>query len=157
MRSELEKKAEGLFKHYAKQLIKLFGTKPTWSDQLLSVGRQMFGMQFVGVYSVNEKFPIKRGGMYLINTDPIGKPGEHWISLYIGTNGNNAYIYDSFGRQAKCLVKALTRRLEGRKFKIKNSDLSDKEQKENSDVCGPLSLAWLLVVKRMGIRAAMLI
>lgn len=34
---------------------------------------------------------------YIMNTDPISKPGKHWVAVYLSANGNNEF-FDSYGR-----------------------------------------------------------
>ena len=52
---------------------------------------------FRGVYSRNE-LPIRAPttSLYVCNTDPNHKPGEHWVTIYIGNDRRGEY-FDSFG------------------------------------------------------------
>ncbi len=52
----------------------------------------------IGVYARN-KLPCKvntRPSAVIVNTDPHGQPGEHWITIYLNTDGSVDY-FDSFG------------------------------------------------------------
>ena len=42
------------------------------------------------------KLPPRRPLLIVCNTDPHDKPGEHWIVMYIGSNGVGEY-FDSYG------------------------------------------------------------
>ena len=52
---------------------------------------------FRGVYSRNE-LPIAAptASLYVCNTDPNYKPGEHWVTIYIDSDRRGEY-FDSFG------------------------------------------------------------
>jgi len=38
----------------------------------------------------------KRPALLIANTDPITKPGQHWVAFYIGKNGEGEF-WDSYG------------------------------------------------------------
>ena len=52
---------------------------------------------FRGVYARN-KLPIRAPttSLYVCNTDPNHKPGEHWVTIYINNDRRGEY-FDSFG------------------------------------------------------------
>jgi hypothetical protein len=54
----------------------------------------------------------------------------------------------------KKLVPHLVKHIAKSGRKIVSSDRKDKEQRGLSVICGHLSLAWLAVVKDLGVRAA---
>jgi len=62
-------------------------------------------ISFRGVYSSDE-LPVTTptSSLYVINTDPSTKPGEHWVVVYIGVKRHCDY-FDSFGRVP--LVKSI--------------------------------------------------
>ena len=106
------------------------------------------------MFAQDEKFDIVPG-YYIINNDISTGPGEHWTSLIV--TSKTAYIYDSFARDSKKLLKHLTKRLSGlsgKKIKIIDADRTDKEQKMTEIICGHLSIAFLHVANDLGIRAA---
>ena len=113
--------------------------------------KTLFGIKYKGIFSQNQKFEFKPG-YYIINTDLKTGPGVHWIALVL--TKTNAYIYDSFARNSNKLVSHLVKRLKLAKYTIINSDPRDREQKETEIICGHLSIAWLSVVKELGIRMA---
>lgn len=146
-----EQKAELLFKKYKTQLIAKLGRKALYNDQLDSIGKQLF-KTWNGV-NPQDQVSLKPG-YQIINVDTSKQSGSHWVAIY--STKKTFYIYDSFARRSTNLLKILTKKLSQKNIKFLDSDRSDAEQFGNkSEVCGQLSLAWLLVVKEMGIRAAM--
>ena len=58
-------------------------------------------MIFVGVFAADTLPPIprsKRPCAYIVNTDPISLPGQHWVVIYFGKKRRPAEYYDSYGR-----------------------------------------------------------
>jgi hypothetical protein len=51
---------------------------------------------FQGVFST-DTLP-SHPKLFVCNTDPSTKPGEHWIAIYVSKDGRGEY-FDSFGRQ----------------------------------------------------------
>ena len=153
-RTKNEKESEKLFRKHKKRLTKSFGIHALSNTEIDRYGRDMFQTKWRGCFAQNDKFGVKPG-YYIINNDISTGPGEHWVGMYI-TKGA-AYIYDSFARDHKSLLRHLTKRLASRKIKIYASDRSDKEQGITEIICGHLSLAWLHVIKDLGIRRAILI
>ena len=64
------------------------------------------------------------------------------------------YVFDSFARATiKQLMKILSKKAKHKQIKIVDSDRSDAEQRDESALCGQLCLAWLCVVKQLGVRS----
>ena len=153
MKTLTEANAHKKFEQYARQLIKVLGRKATTGKQIDTVGKRLFGNKYMGSYAQDDKsIPWRNNKFYIINTDKKNGPGIHWVSLY--NAGKTAYLYDSYGRNHKSLLRHLTKQLKEKNIKIVNSD-QDKEQSKSSAICGPLSLAWLAVVHNYGIRSAL--
>jgi hypothetical protein len=78
-------------------------------------------------------------------------PGSHWVAISI--TPKKIYIYDSFARKSKDLLSFLYNQAKLRNMKIidmnKNSD-----QQKRSTVCGPISLAWLIMLDAYGVKSA---
>ena len=146
----MEKKAESLFRKHTKRLVSKLGHHALTDQEIDFYCGTAFQRKWRGCYAQDEKFLIKPG-YYIINNDVSTGPGEHWVGLVI--TPKTAYIYDSFARDSKKLLKHLTKRLSGKNI-IKNVDRTDKEQKINQVICGHLSIAWLHVAHDLGIRAA---
>jgi hypothetical protein len=54
----------------------------------------------IGVYA-SDTVPRKiaeRPICFIVNTDPISKPGKHWYAVYLHADGN-AEVFDSYGRE----------------------------------------------------------
>ena len=88
----------------------------------------------------------------IINVDTLGMPGSHWCAIYQDTK-KNMYIYDSFSRTSKKLLKHLYDKAKLKGFKIIDVNKS-ADQFGKSQICGPIALAFLATVERFGISAA---
>ena len=142
---------EEVFRQYAEKIISKVGKNGLYSDVIHKIGKKLFKTMWNGANSVDKvKF---KSGYQIVNLDTSKQNGSHWVSLYI--KGNNAYIYDSFARSSKTILKSLVKELKIKKYKIYESDRKDKEQRDSSKVCGQLSIAWLYVVLNYGTQNAM--
>lgn len=71
-----------------------------WSNQIETVLTRDTKTQpvFGGVYASDQLpkdlLPGKR--LYVANTDPASKPGQHWVAFYFDQNGGCSY-FDSYG------------------------------------------------------------
>jgi hypothetical protein len=154
-----EKEVLKSFNKHKKALIKAMGTKSTTDRQLNTMAKQLFGAKYLGTYS-QDNIPWKKVNSILnfnntfaiINTDPVGKHGVHWVALYI--TAKTVYIWDSYGRNSKALLPLFVAQLKTRKYRFKDSD-NDIEQSKKSQICGQLCLSWMLTVKDLGIMNAM--
>ena len=148
-----------VFNKHKKALIKAMGTKSTTDRQLNTMGKQLFGAKYLGTYS-QDNIPWKKvhsiinfnNTFAIINTDPVGKPGVHWVGLFV--TAKTVYIWDSYGRKSQTLLPILVKQLKTRKYKFKDSD-NDTDQSRRSQICGQLCLSWMLTVKDLGIHNAM--
>ena len=147
----MEQKAESLFKKYKKKYIATLGRQPLDNFKIDTLCNTLFGIKYRGSYPVDQKFEFKPG-YYVINTDLKKGSGIHWVAMVL--TKTNAFIYDSFGRDSNKLIAHLVRRLKLAKYKIINSDRKDKEQGNLQLICGQLSIAWLSVVKELGLKSA---
>ena len=91
------------------------------------------GPAFGGVYPSNKLpksvYPGKR--LFIANTDPAGKPGEHWVAFYFHPDGHCIY-YDSYGSPP--LLRAFSRFMENNShYWIFNTQ---GVQDINSSLCG---------------------
>jgi len=104
------------------------------------LGSALFGEEWCGVFSSDQLGIINRGyGRYaIINTKPKGHPGEHWCAVY--SNKKTPVVYDSFGRKIWMGTTPTD---------------PDIEQHDLEHNCGARCLAWLLLVKHFGIKAAL--
>jgi hypothetical protein len=147
-----ERKAEAAFLKYKRKIINSIGNKETTDVQLNALGRDLFGSKYLGTYP-QDKAPIGKTGMMIVNTDISSGSGIHWVAVY--STVKTIYVFDSYARPSSKLLKVLFRDAKTRKINIIDSDRSDSEQRDNTAICGQLSIAWLCVVKQMGIKNAM--
>ena len=140
-----------IFNCYKIRLIQKLGTKQTDNEQLEKLGYALLKGRFQGVYP-QDKLPVNRSGYYVMNTDTSNKPGIHWVGVVV--TKKTVYVWDSFGRKSKTLLKVLTKNAKAVNKVVVDAEY-DREQSILSEVCGPLSLAWLLTVKQTGIKNAL--
>lgn len=137
-------------------MIRKLGRGRTTTTQLNRVGRQLFGDdEWAGAWPVNAKpkLPKTDRKFMILNLDNVGEPGSHWVAVYI--KGSRAYIWDSFARSSKKIIPTWLRNTKHR-YKHYTAQRDGKtNQHAKTDICGQLSLAWLLFVKARGITSAL--
>ena len=141
------------FDKHRNALFKKLNRKDPLSDTICTeFGKAYLGNKYRGTYSQNS-LALTRG-YYIFNTDHSDNSGIHWVACV--NTGRTMYIYDSFARSRKQLLKTLTKRLKFNKadLKIVEADRNDAEQKGDSAVCGHLCLAFLFTAHDLGIRNA---
>ena len=151
-----EKLIEKNFLKLKKLFIKRLGRKGLYDSEVNQVCKKLFKSQWLGCHPQDKT--VFKPGYQIINTSlsTSGDGGVHWVAIFM--DGETIHIYDSFARPASKLLKFLTRTSKHKKIKIKNSDTSDQEQfGDKSQICGQLSISWLLCVQQYGIKSAMLI
>ena len=119
--------------------------KVTDDAQLKRVGSKLLGGHFLGAYSY-DKVPwsrVKNKSSFIINVDHSSKKGSHWVAAYC--EKGVCYLYDSFGRKSRKLLKPFLTMLKKQGYRYKDSD-HDQEQANAADTCGQFSLAWLYTV-----------
>jgi hypothetical protein len=147
-----ESEIKDKFDKKKQQLISLYGRKALDNVQCKNIGKKLIGKSFLGVYPV-DRVPLSRNGYGIINTDTYGNSGIHWCAFYL--RGKNIYIYDSFARHTSTVLKILYAKLKQKGIKVINSDLTDSEQRGNSQVCGIISLSWIHIAYKYGINNAL--
>lgn len=150
-----EQKAEGLFHRYKAAIIARFGRGPLSDTQIDEYGREAFGPVWGGVG--DQRLTLEPGRYYVVNTSYSPKSrGEHWVAIATSRAGI-VHLFDSFARNGSHLMPKLAAgiRKKGAGRHFIESDRTDAEQRGASAVCGHLSLAWLSVVRDLGIRAAL--
>ena len=143
-----------IFNEYKDEIIKEFGRVPMYDSQIKKFGREHIS-NFGGVYP-HDKFNPSDNRYYVINTSNSKGPGYHWVGIV--TTDANMYLFDSFHRDPDSIFNEIEKFQEDRQVvvtKIKNP--VQKDTPEDSNICGQLSLAWLLTAQHLGIRNAMLI
>ena len=136
-----------LFLRYKKNLILQYGKDGLWNDQIDYICKGLTPWR--GCH--NYKNAVFKSGYQIINTSIAG---THWVAIYISRN--KIYIYDSFARPISRLLNRFIK-LIPHKYTIIECNTNDAEQVGYSQVCGHISIAWLMVVKKLGIKKACLI
>lgn len=142
-------KSNALFLSYKKQFIKILGIKAITNHQINDICVKLF-RTWNGCNS--QDTIIFKNGYQIINTSRESERGVHWVALYI--TGKTVYVYDSFGRPTKKLLKILTAQANQKKINIIDSE-HDAEQFGRTQICGLLCISWLLVVQKLGVRQAL--
>ena len=136
-KEKMDSLAEIAYEKLRKKIAKFIGHDGVTSrEELDRAGRHFLKAKYAGAYAKDEfeKVKLTKQQPYaLVNTKP--SPGEHWMAHAL-VDGQ-IIKYDSFGVDA-------------------DTD-PDAEQVESEDNCGQRSLAWLVVLHKMGLREAMTI
>ena len=154
-----ESKALAHFRKYKRAIIRLVGHENAmYGDQIDALGRELFGRRWGGVTNQGDWRPTRRSGgtFYIVNTaHSTRSPGVHWVGLYV-TPAGVPYAYDSFGRNPRRLLHKVGKTARRAGHALLGTD-PDAEQPEGSEICGALSIAWLLSVRDLGVRMAALV
>lgn len=153
LEDKLEKKANEYYNMCLKYIEQnKTGKKTTYSDELDIICREIFGVQFKGIFASDKIPKLSTLAPYcILNLDRSGEPGSHWVALAKYNKG--AMLYDSFGRDDTTIIKDL--RFSGN-GKIIDTQ-SDAEQTLIQQNCGARCIAWLLVFHDLGAESAKLI
>lgn len=147
-----EREANRLYNIILRQVIKLVGNKTTFLSQLNTVGKQLLGVKFKGVFPSDEIPKLTNRTPYcILNLDKSYEPGSHWIAL--AKVKKKSIIYDSFGRTHTKIIPNLKYSGNGR---ILDTDL-DAEQKITEQSCGARSIGFLVFLDKYGPEMALLI
>ena len=131
--------------------IRKFGRKALTNFQIDDECFSLFGpKKFKGVHMQDSLKGSYAPGYYILNTDLEGNEGIHWIAMVV--TPKSAYIFDSFGRDMDSLLPILKKNLQKQKLKIIETE-KQAEQKGDSEICGHLTISWLLCCKKFGVRA----
>ena len=144
--------SSALLRPYKQQLLRELGREALYDDQLDVVGRREFKRRWGGVHPSDGVPPLKPNRFYIVNSGFKGGPGSHWVALYVSPGGR-VYVFDSFARTSTKIIPATVRRLGPEHFIEDANSVAD--QRGASEVCGVLSLAWLIAVRDRGIRQAL--
>ena len=98
---EIKKYFEGL----KDRIIKIWGNKALYDNEITDIAQQLIGKKYVGTFPI-DRVPLFGTDKYMIvNVDKSGLPGSHWVALYL--KGDTIFVYDSFARKTKKLLKIL--------------------------------------------------
>ena len=123
------------------------GINATFSNDLENMGRDLYGKNFIGVFSSDTVPNLTRNNMCcLVNTDSSRQSGTHWCALY--QLNNKTYFFDSFGRDYTKLSKYWINK---NWFPVLTSEKYRTQSFSTSD-CGPQSLAFIGTFKKYGVK-----
>lgn len=147
-----EDEVEKIYKTILKNIIEpLTGDETTYLNELLGVGKKLFGVKFKGVFPSDKIPKLNDLSPYaILNLDRSKEPGSHWVAIAKNDKDDITLLYDSFGREGNKIIKSLNYSGNGR---IVNTDL-DAEQKVKETNCGARCLAWLVVCDMYGFENA---
>ena len=144
---EKEKEVLSFFNKTKKNIINKYGSKGLDNYQMDEIGKKYLKNKFKGVFAVNN-IPFKPG-LYIVNTDKANKPGLHWIA--VKQTKTKIYIYDSFSRRSSKILKILYDKAIKKGLKIIDVN-TETDQYDKSELCGPISLSWLITMNTFGIK-----
>ena len=81
-----------------------------------------------------------------MNCTRLISPDAHWVAIY--QTPKTLYIYDSYGRLTKNVLKIISKTTTKKIVDSKH----DPEQYGHTNICGHLAISWLCVVHDLGIR-----
>ena len=125
------------------------GKDTTYLHQLDQFGKSLFGKKFKGCYPSDQIPKLTDLEPYcILNLDNSKQKGSHWVGVC--KDGNETFIYDSFGRANKKIIPTLKKSGNG---KIHDTD-RDVEQEIWQLDCGQRSMAFLCLCDGWGIELA---
>ena len=135
------------FNKTKREIIKKWGNHALDNQEVHEIGKELLGDKFKGVFP-SDRLEFKPG-YYIINSDKSGMPGSHWLGIII--KNKTMYVYDSYARKTNKLINHLYDKAKKLKYKI--VDINKKsDQKNSSQVCGPISISFLLTYNKFGIK-----
>jgi hypothetical protein len=148
-----EKKAHKQYSIILKQVKGLMGhSNTTFDKELNGAGRKLLGVKFKGVFPSDKIPKLNDLAPYaILNLDKSTEPGSHWIALI--KHGDDAIVYDSFGRDSKQIIPGL--HFSGNGIILNTDD--DAEQGVLQEDCGQRSLALLVFYDKFGAKDTLLI
>jgi hypothetical protein len=142
-----------LFNKHRDRLIREFGRGALNSSQVDEIGRREFGRRWGGVSDQATWVP-RNNRFFILNTARTpNSPGYHWVGVYVSPAGVPT-AYDSFGRNVHKLMYTANGMAKKRLGHALQGTDPKAEQKGDSQICGCLSVAFLCLVRDVGVRAA---
>jgi hypothetical protein len=98
--------------------------------------------KFENLYKINKsKFGL------VINLDTSGKPGSHWVALYVDLNKGNIFFSDSVGQQPNKYIKNYMNRIANYLIKkniTPNIKINKTRHQNKNSECGVYSINFIL-------------
>ena len=139
-----------LFNEYKDEMINKFGLVPMYDSQIKKFGKENIH-NFGGVFP-HDKFNPEDNRCYVINTGNSKSDGYHWVGV-VATD-KHLYVFDTFRRDLDSIFHDINKFKEDRSIitPVRDRDPIQHDTFADSNICGQLSLAWLLTVQHCGIR-----
>jgi len=139
-------------KQILKKLRSVYGIKALDNSQLELIGKELIGQGFCGVFAYDQ-YPISAPNCSyaILNTDNSRQSGTHWLMVY--KTGKTLYIFDSFGRFSKNVLKKFVKS-HTPEYKIIDINRTCDQGNEQQD-CGLRSITTGILIKRYGVEAIM--
>lgn len=140
-------------------MYRVLGKGITTDRQLNTVGKQIFGKEWLGVFPSDVKpYTLMKnatmdGKSYgIINVDGSGEPGSHWYSIFRDASQPNAkwYLWDSFARKSTRMIPKFIKTIGYRYIDLNKT----ADQKKSELDCGARAMAVLAYIKKYGIQSA---
>ena len=126
----------------------------TTDIELDKVGKHFFGKEWGGCHAEDDKVKLNPTQKYYIfNTDKKTGAGVHWVALYVDYPTKTVYIYS-----IHFIVKFQNYYLTGLYVEIKSEHMNvksgahEKHQRDCQNDCGQRSMAYLLLIKKFGVK-----
>ncbi len=145
MYKNIKRKAENDYIKFLKKIEKKYGSGETNNNQLLKIGRKIFGTKFIGVFASDQIPVMKHKEIAIVNLDDSSEPGSHWVSIV--KDNNKTYIYDSYGRKTYKILPELVQSGNGIILETEN----DIEQSRIQQNCGQRCIASLQIYNKYGV------
>ncbi len=140
-----------LFLKYKRYYINLLGPGPLDDKQLRDNC-----IYLNGVYT-QDKLPLNKPGLYIINTSLSNQDGMHWVSIKL--TKTYIAIFDTFSRKPDRLLSVLMDKVakHGLKVRINNPHTLEQWGGKDSNTCGNCCLSYCRIIHEQGVKAALTI
>ena len=145
-----QEKIDKFFLQQKNKLIRKYGRDGMYDIEIDKICKNEFKSKWLGCHSYDSI--VFKPGFLIINTS---KKGSHWVGIYI--TKSKIYIYDSFARNLRRILHRLMKIIPSKYTVIECNQKSDPEQRGESEVCGHISISFLMCVRDFGIKKAITI
>lgn len=137
---------------YKAAVVEVLGREALEDNVIDQFGREQFKRRWGGVHAEDDRPNLTPNRYHIVNTGRHNSPGVHWTALFV-SRGGRAYIYDSFARPIPSLLPHEVRKIRDTGAAVEEAN--EQADQRGSDLCGQISLAWLLLVRDHGIRSGL--
>lgn len=131
------------------QIENVMGENREWnSTELTSLCKKTMRKEFNCVCGWSEYTPNTAKPYSIVNTDDT--VGEHWVGVFFDGK-KTVYVYDSFARTMKRLMKDFIQRIKSMGLKIVFCN-KGQDQREQEINCGLRCFVWVYLTSMYGIK-----